>query len=317
MRNLLIPAIFALVLTAIGFRPGWAEPPAAGDNDKKPDTAAKKEYRGDADVGPIRPVSSFLKTAAELREGKAPFTVEDVVLDLDLGCVVLWIVSLPGAEGKDPTRVAIPRPLAESTADGTLRLKVGETELKDMPSLETQWRDKTTRNWAVSIYQRLGADENWKPQLKAAKREDAAERKQAAADDLPAEGRRPLAAWSRLAGTRVYNGRGKELGQVADLAIGVHNGTIVYAALAESGLPKDELRQVPLSAFVAPLDKPTWLLELPQDVLENTPTFALKKWPQKVDAAWVEYVHVRYGRSPFEGVRSAPQLSKRKDQERR
>jgi hypothetical protein len=34
------------------------------------------------------------------------------------------------------------------------------------------------------------------------------------------------------------------------------------------------------------------------EVLENTRPFPARQWPEKIDRGWVEYVHVRYGRSP-------------------
>jgi hypothetical protein len=43
-------------------------------------------------------------------------------------------------------------------------------------------------------------------------------------------------------------------------------------------------------------------MELPEGILENTPTMKKSQWPTTVPLAWSEYVSVRYGHSPTGGV---------------
>lgn len=107
----------------------------------------------------------------------------------------------------------------------------------------------------------------------------------------------------------VQNRKGDELGRVEDLAVSVKNASIPYAAVACSCFPKTagKLFPIPLGSFVVPQGAKAWTLELPEEVLANTPTFEKGHWPESIDRGWIEYVHVRYGRSSRGGVRSTPQ----------
>jgi hypothetical protein len=104
----------------------------------------------------------------------------------------------------------------------------------------------------------------------------------------------------------VTNNSGDDMGRIVDFAVARDTGLIAYAAMACSCLPDtaDKLYPIPLSALVVKPDAKAWILELPIDVLAGTPTFPVNDWPEKVERGWVEYVHVRYGRSAFGGVRS-------------
>jgi sporulation protein YlmC with PRC-barrel domain len=102
----------------------------------------------------------------------------------------------------------------------------------------------------------------------------------------------------------VQNAQGDKLGHIEDLALATRTGLIAYAALrlADRSGGNDVLYPVPLAAFVAPPAARHWVLELPRDVLINTPHFDKGHWPDKVSLTWMEYVRERYGRSPFGGV---------------
>jgi hypothetical protein len=107
-----------------------------------------------------------------------------------------------------------------------------------------------------------------------------------------------------LARMPVVNGKGTSLGHVEDFAIAARWGLIAYAAVMVSGEPEARLYPIPLSAFVVKPGAQAWTLELPKDILEGTPTCDAQSWPETVSRSWVEYVHVRYGRSTFGGVRN-------------
>ena len=89
-------------------------------------------------------------------------------------------------------------------------------------------------------------------------------------------------------------------GRINDFAI-TSRGDIAYAGLAK-GDNTQRLHPVPVSAFIVPAGNAEWKLNLPQDIVDNTPTFAVASWPKTLDRGWLEYVHVHYGRSVFDGV---------------
>ncbi|HWA99691.1 MAG TPA: PRC-barrel domain-containing protein, partial [Pirellulales bacterium] len=97
---------------------------------------------------------------------------------------------------------------------------------------------------------------------------------------------------------------GKELGRIEDFAIAVKTGLIAYAAVVLNDKPQDQLYPLPLSAFVVRPSAKQWVVELTPELIEQTHSIGTGDWPQKVDRAWVEYVHVRYGLSVFSGVRT-------------
>ena len=112
--------------------------------------------------------------------------------------------------------------------------------------------------------------------------------------------------FSTLGDIPVRNARGDKLGNVIDFGIARKKGLISYAILvleAEAGSP-DTLYPIPLAAFVVQANAKQWILELPEGILENTPTIKKGQWPTTVPRAWIEYVSVRYGHLPSGGVQS-------------
>ena len=102
------------------------------------------------------------------------------------------------------------------------------------------------------------------------------------------------------------NVNGNNAGRVVDFGVTSSKGAITYAVFAPSlgNTSDDGLYPIPLAAFVVPEEPIKWILELPEDILANTPTFKKNPWPNRVPLAWTEYVNVRYGRSPSGGVQS-------------
>lgn len=110
---------------------------------------------------------------------------------------------------------------------------------------------------------------------------------------------------SQVRGTSVVNQDEQALGTVEDLAIDLKTGIIAYAALDCPDRNRECFYPVPLPALVAQIKKAAWVLELPEEIFAKMPTISREQWPEKINRGWVEYIHVRYGRSPFGGVRSA------------
>ena len=71
----------------------------------------------------------------------------------------------------------------------------------------------------------------------------------------------------------VVDDDGKPLGRINDFAI-TSRGDIAYAGLAK-GDDAQRLHPVPVSAFIVPAGNAEWKLDLPQDIVDNTPTFAV------------------------------------------
>lgn len=109
---------------------------------------------------------------------------------------------------------------------------------------------------------------------------------------------------TKLGDIPIRNARGDKLGAITDFGLARQGGLITYAlmVLEAAAIPADTLYPIPLAAFVVQPDAEEWILELPEGILENTPTIEKNQWPATVPAAWIEYVSIRYGRSPMGGV---------------
>ncbi|MGE0610054.1 MAG: hypothetical protein AB7O62_23385 [Pirellulales bacterium] len=117
-----------------------------------------------------------------------------------------------------------------------------------------------------------------------------------------AENPHDLKWWNKLNEQEVRAPDNQRLGRIADLAIVPDTGAIAYVALETPDSRTNTFHPVPLSAFIVPPGQKDWLLELPRENINETATFTLPDWPQTIDRGWAEYVFVRYGRSPFDGV---------------
>jgi sporulation protein YlmC with PRC-barrel domain len=109
---------------------------------------------------------------------------------------------------------------------------------------------------------------------------------------------------STLGDIPIHNARGDKLGSINDFGIAPQKGRITYAVMvldAEASTA-DTLYPIPLAAFVVRAKTKQWIMELPEGILENTPTIKKSQWPTTVPLAWSEYVSVRYGHSPTGGV---------------
>jgi sporulation protein YlmC with PRC-barrel domain len=118
------------------------------------------------------------------------------------------------------------------------------------------------------------------------------------------EGTSRVVLFSTLGDIPIHNARGDKLGSITDFGIAPEKSRITYAVMvldAEASTA-DTLYPIPLAAFVVRANTKQWIMELPEGILENTPTIKKSQWPTTVPRAWSEYVSVRYGHSPTGGV---------------
>ena len=127
------------------------------------------------------------------------------------------------------------------------------------------------------------------------------------------EGMSRVVLFSTLGDIPVHNARGDKLGSINDFGIARKRGQIMYAVMvldAEASTA-DTLYPIPLAAFVVRAHTKQWIMELPEGILENTPTMKKSQWPTTVPLAWSEYVSVRSRKraaSPFHPQRRPPLL---------
>jgi sporulation protein YlmC with PRC-barrel domain len=112
--------------------------------------------------------------------------------------------------------------------------------------------------------------------------------------------RRVLAA-STLAGDRVRNSEGEDLGKISDIMIDIERGRVAYAVLSFGGVMGigDKLFAVPWAALALDEDEKCFLLEIEKGSLEAAPGFDKDNWPDMADIVWGSKIYRFYGATPY------------------
>jgi sporulation protein YlmC with PRC-barrel domain len=112
--------------------------------------------------------------------------------------------------------------------------------------------------------------------------------------------RRVLSA-STLAGDRVRNSAGEDLGKIEDLMIDVQDGRVAYAVLSFGGFLGigDKLFAVPWNALTVNEQEKVFVLDVDRQTLENAPGFDKDNWPDMADPSWGQQIHGHYGQKPY------------------
>ncbi|MBI2826308.1 MAG: PRC-barrel domain-containing protein [Planctomycetia bacterium] len=250
-----------------------AEAPA-----KKPGPATPRNEQLESDSGRIFRAGGLLGREVRTADGTSVGKVDDVLIDLDEGHLALVLVSV-GGDGKEQKRVGVPPDaLARLGVDEVIGVDASSDQFKEFSRIDAAKR--FTRQMVAKAYAQFDRDIYWDREIRT--------------DD------EALDRLTELRNTSVRNARGAGLGAIQDFAM-TTQGRVAYAGLATTTEP-DRLYPIPLSAFVVPNGAKEWVVDLPKDIVQNTPTFPAREWPKTIDRGWSEYVHVQYGRSPLAGV---------------
>jgi sporulation protein YlmC with PRC-barrel domain len=112
--------------------------------------------------------------------------------------------------------------------------------------------------------------------------------------------RRVLSA-STLAGDRVRNSAGEDLGKIEELMIDIPSGRIGYAVLSFGGFlgMGNKLFAVPWDSLTLDEHEHEFVLNVDKQTLENAPGFDKDNWPDMADPTWGTQVHSYYGSQPY------------------
>jgi len=114
------------------------------------------------------------------------------------------------------------------------------------------------------------------------------------------EYRRVMAAGT-LAGDRVRNSAGEDLGKIEEIMIDVPTGRVAYAVLSFGGFlgMGDKLFALPWDALQLNEDEHEFILNVDKATLENAPGFDKDDWPDMADANWAAQIYGHYGSKPY------------------
>jgi sporulation protein YlmC with PRC-barrel domain len=106
---------------------------------------------------------------------------------------------------------------------------------------------------------------------------------------------------SSLAGDRVRNNAGEDLGKIEEIMIDIHGGRVAYAVLSFGGFlgMGNKLFAVPWGSLSVDLDNHEFVLDVQRETLENAPGFDKSDWPDMADPDWGAQIHQHYGRTPY------------------
>jgi len=110
-----------------------------------------------------------------------------------------------------------------------------------------------------------------------------------------------------LAGDRVRNSAGEDLGKIEEIMIDVPTGRIAYAVLSFGGFlgMGNKLFAVPWDALTLDEREHEFVLNVDKQTLENAPGFDKDNWPDMADPKWGEQIHQHYGSQPYWNTDSA------------
>jgi sporulation protein YlmC with PRC-barrel domain len=112
--------------------------------------------------------------------------------------------------------------------------------------------------------------------------------------------RRVMAA-STLAGDKVRNTAGEDLGKVDEIMIDIPTGRVAYAVVSFGGFMRmgNKLFAIPWSAFQVDEDDKCFILDVDKQTLETAPGFDKDNWPDMEDATWRTEVFKHYNADPY------------------
>ncbi|HLT96456.1 MAG TPA: PRC-barrel domain-containing protein [Acidimicrobiia bacterium] len=102
---------------------------------------------------------------------------------------------------------------------------------------------------------------------------------------------------STLKGDAIVNPAGDKLGSLKELMIDVADGKIAYAVLSRGGFGRlgERLFAVPWDLLTVDGDQKCLVLDVDEDVLEDSPGFDPDNWPTFSDSAWRQGVDRHFG----------------------
>src|SRR5436190_10590460 len=99
-----------------------------------------------------------------------------------------------------------------------------------------------------------------------------------------------------LAGDRVRNSAGEDLGKIEEIMIDVPTGRVAYAVLSFGGFlgMGQKLFALPWDALQLDEDGHQFILNVDKATLENAPGFDSDNWPDMADPNWGSQIHSHY-----------------------
>jgi sporulation protein YlmC with PRC-barrel domain len=194
-------------------------------------------------------------------------------------------------------------------SQGTLRNnanEIGETARTDMNQSKTLSRDDVRDGFEAPVTSKEDVREGYGNSREMA-REGIAGNNTGANDTTQDtttsrdRRRRRVLSAGTLAGDRVRNTAGEDLGKVEEIMIDLSSGRVAYVVLSFGGFLGigDKLFAMPWDALRVDEGEHQFILDVDKQTLENAPGFDKDNWPDMADPAFGASIHQHYGRTPY------------------
>ena len=102
---------------------------------------------------------------------------------------------------------------------------------------------------------------------------------------------------STLAGDKVRNPQGENLGDIKEIMLDTESGHVAYAVLSFGGVlgMGEKLFAVPWNALRLDTEDKCFILDATKEQLKDAPGFDKDNWPNMADRAWGHRIHEYYG----------------------
>lgn len=112
--------------------------------------------------------------------------------------------------------------------------------------------------------------------------------------------RRVLSA-STLAGDRVVNAAGEDIGKIDEIMLDTPSGRVAYAVLSFGGFlgMGDKLFAIPWSRLSLDEDNKCFRLDVDKETLKRAPGFDKDNWPDMADQEWGAKIYTYYRSQPY------------------
>jgi sporulation protein YlmC with PRC-barrel domain len=201
--------------------------------------------------------------------------IEDIMIDVPTGRVAYAVLSFGGIMGMGNKLFALPwRSLRVDDRRRQVIVDVDKTHLRQAPGFDKDdWPDMADLSWSNRVHGFwMGRD----------------------GDVLH---RRVMSAGS-LAGDKVRNPAGEDLGTIEATMVDLADGRVVYAVLEFGGTLGfgTRLFAVPWRALRLNEDEKRFILDADPKRLESLPGFDKNNWPDMADPAWTSRAEMQFAR---------------------
>lgn len=106
---------------------------------------------------------------------------------------------------------------------------------------------------------------------------------------------------STLAGDKVKNPKGEDLGKIEELMIDLQSGRVAYAVISfgEGFLRGGKLFAIPWASLAVDEENKNIILNVSREMLEKAEGFDKDNWPDMADPSFLKRTYTHYGIKPW------------------